>query len=72
MDAAATVELGWLQEPQVEAGEVTERHGIPEEILFQYSLLLIKSFLLFFDMLLDQSSTVIIEMLKDKCFFIWI
>jgi hypothetical protein len=33
MDATASVEFRWLEEPEVKTGEVTKGHGVPEEVL---------------------------------------
>lgn len=33
MDATASVEFRWLEEPEVETGEVTKGHGVAEEVL---------------------------------------
>jgi hypothetical protein len=66
VDSSPSVQLRRLQQPQVESSEVTERHAVPEEVLLQCPLLLIKSLFLLFDVLLYQASAVVVEVLEDE------
>lgn len=52
--------------------EVTEGHCVSEEVLLQSALLLVKCRLLFLDVLLDKTFTIVIEVLENKCLISWI
>jgi hypothetical protein len=45
---------------------MTEGHGVSKKVFFQGSLVVVKSVLLFFQVLLNETSPVVIEVLKDK------
>lgn len=66
MDSSPSVQLCRLQQPEVEPSEVTERHAVPEEVLLQCTLLLIKCLFLLFDVLLYQAAAVVVEVLEDE------
>lgn len=64
VDAAATVELRGLEEPKVEAGEVTEGHRVSEEVLLQCTLLIVQRIFLLLEVLLDKALSVVIEVFE--------
>ena len=66
VNPTSAVKLGGLQQPQVETGEVTERHRVPKEVLFQCPLLLVECLFLLFNMLFDEASPVVVEVLENK------
>ena len=70
MNTTATVQFCGLQQPQVKPSEVTERHGVPKEVLLQCALLFIQGFLFFFDVLLDKPATIVVEMFENKCLLV--
>ena len=70
MDSSPSVQLRRLQQPEVEPSKVTERHAVPEKVLLQCSLLLIKCLFLLFDMLLYQAAAVVVEVLEDESIFV--
>ena len=45
---------------------MAERHGIPEEVLLQCPLLLVKCLFFLLDVLFNELFPVIVEMLEDK------
>lgn len=64
MNPAASVQLSRLKEPQVKSGKMTERHGVPKEILFQRTFLIVQSIFFFFEVLFDETSPVVIEVFE--------
>lgn len=66
VDSSPSVQLCRLQQPEVEPSEVTEWHAVPEEVLLQCTLLLIKCLFLLFDVLLYQAAAVVVEVLEDE------
>jgi hypothetical protein len=72
MYATAPVKLCWLQKPQIKPSKVTERHRVPEEVLLQRSLLLIKCLFFLLDVLFDESLPIVVEMLEDNSLLVWI
>ena len=64
MDAAATVKLGRLEEPEVVASKVAEGHGVAEEVLLECALVLCLALL--FEMLLNEPAPVVVEVLEYK------
>ena len=52
--------------------EVTEGHCVSEEVLLQSALLLVKCSLLFLDVLLDKTFTIVIEVLENECLISWV
>jgi hypothetical protein len=68
MDAPSSIEFSWLQQPKIVATEMTEGHCVPKKILFEIALILVLCFLFFFDVLFDESSLIVIEVLENKLF----
>jgi len=52
--------------------KVTERHGVAEDMFLKNSNVFILSFLFFFNMLLDETTFVIIKVLENELVLIWI
>jgi len=50
---------------------MTEGHGVSEKVFFQGSLVVVKSVLFFFQVLLNETSPVVVEVLKDKSLVQW-
>jgi hypothetical protein len=50
---------------------MAEWHSVPKKVFLQCSLMIVQGILLFFEVLLNETSPVVIEMLKDKSFFQW-
>ena len=71
MDAAASVELRGLEEPEVETGEVTKGHGVAEEVLLQRALLIVQRVLLLLHVLLYQNFLVVIKVLENEGLVEW-
>jgi len=66
MDASPTVELGWLQQPQVVPCVMAEGHRVLEDVLLQGLTSQVLGLFLLFDVLLDQATLVVVEVLEDK------
>jgi hypothetical protein len=66
MNATSSVQFRRLQQPEIETGEVTKRHRVAE-VVFLKKLALLLSLFFLLQVLLDQSSPIVVEMLKDKC-----
>jgi hypothetical protein len=50
---------------------MTKGHGVSEKVFFQGSLVVVKSVLLLFQVLLNETSPVVVEVLKDKSLVQW-
>jgi len=48
---------------------MTEGHSVSEKVFLQCPLVVVESVLLLFEMLLDETSPVVVEVLKDKSLF---
>ena len=70
MNTSSTVQFGWLQKPQVETCEVAKGHRVPEKVLLQCTLLLVKCLFFLLNMLFDQTLPVVVEMFEYKCLLI--
>lgn len=71
MNTTTPVQLSRFKEPQVISGEMTKGHGVSEKVFFQGSLVVVKSVLFFFQVLLNETSPVVVEVLKDKSLVQW-
>jgi hypothetical protein len=49
---------------------MAEGHGVPEQILLECPTLLVEGLLLLFDVLLDESTPVVIKVLEYKGIFV--
>ena len=79
VDATSSVQLGWLEKPEVESTEVTQRHGKLEDMLLQENraathflidaqklLVSLLFFPLLFLVLNNQTAFVLVEVLEDE------
>lgn len=48
---------------------MTEGHGVPEKVFLQGSLVVVQGVFLLFEVLLDETSPVVVEVFKDKGLF---
>ena len=71
MNSTSPVQLCWFEEPEVKTSKMAEWHSVPKKVFLQCSLMIVQGILLFFEVLLNETSPVVIEMLKDKSFFQW-
>ena len=69
MNTTSPVQLCRFEEPQVISCEMTEGHSVSEKVFLQCPLVVVESVLLLFEMLLDETSPVVVEVLKDKSLF---
>ena len=67
MDASTSVQLSRFEQPEIVPCKVTEWHGVPEQVF-------LKTFSLFFilNVLLYESSLVVVEMLENELFVKWV
>ena len=69
MNTTSPVQLGRFKEPEVKSGKMTEGHGVPEKVFLQCSLVVVQGVFLLFEVLLDETSPVVVEVFKDKGLF---